>query len=85
MSDRKIFGTYDRREFLVVDRHQGRLIFLEYTGEGDIDTTALFVGKGITFDTGGLDIKGKSNFRFFNSILNYLEFFSWWYYGKTNL
>jgi leucyl aminopeptidase len=41
----------------VVDRHNGRLIFLEYTGEGTIDTTALFVGKGITFDTGGLDIK----------------------------
>jgi leucyl aminopeptidase len=40
-----------------VDRHHGRLIFLEYKGEGEIDTTALFVGKGITFDTGGLDIK----------------------------
>jgi len=40
-----------------VDRHHGRLIFLEYTGEGEINTTALFVGKGITFDTGGLDIK----------------------------
>ncbi|CAF4455692.1 unnamed protein product, partial [Rotaria magnacalcarata] len=34
-----------------------RLIFLEYIGEGEIDTTALLVGKGITFDTGGLDIK----------------------------
>jgi len=42
-----------------VDRHHGRLIFLEYTGEGEINTTALFVGKGITFDTGGLDIKGR--------------------------
>ncbi|CAF1065602.1 unnamed protein product [Adineta ricciae] len=41
----------------VVDRHHGRLIFLEYVGEGEINTTALFVGKGITFDTGGLDIK----------------------------
>ncbi|CAF3419152.1 unnamed protein product [Rotaria sp. Silwood1] len=41
----------------VVDRHQGRLIFLEYNGEGEINTTALLVGKGITFDTGGLDIK----------------------------
>jgi leucyl aminopeptidase len=47
-----------------VDRHQGRLIFLEYTGEGEINTTALFVGKGITFDTGGLDIKGIQNFLF---------------------
>jgi leucyl aminopeptidase len=43
---------------LAVDRHQGRLIFLEYKGEGEINTTALLVGKGITFDTGGLDIKG---------------------------
>lgn len=40
-----------------VDRHTGRLVFLEYTGEGEVNTTALFVGKGITFDTGGLDIK----------------------------
>jgi len=30
---------------------------LEYKGEGEINSTALFVGKGITFDTGGLDIK----------------------------
>jgi leucyl aminopeptidase len=48
-----------------VDRHQGRLIFLEYKGEGDINTTALLVGKGITFDTGGLDIKGIVKFLFF--------------------
>jgi leucyl aminopeptidase len=41
-----------------VDRHKGRLIFLEYKGEGEINSTALFVGKGITYDTGGLDIKG---------------------------
>ncbi len=48
-----------------MDRHQGRLIFLEYKGEGDINTTALLVGKGITFDTGGLDIKGIVKFLFF--------------------
>lgn len=42
---------------LDVERHQGRLIFLEYTGEGKINSTALLVGKGITYDTGGLDIK----------------------------
>ena len=42
---------------LDIARHQGRLIFLEYQGEGDIDSTALLVGKGITYDTGGLDIK----------------------------
>lgn len=44
-----------------VDRHQGQLIFLEYTGEGEINSTALLVGKGITYDTGGLDIKSMSN------------------------
>lgn len=44
-----------------VERHQGRLIFLEYTGEGEIDSTALLVGKGITYDTGGLDIKSTFN------------------------
>lgn len=47
-------------DLLGVDRHHGRLIFLEYVGEGEINTTALFVGKGITFDTGGLDIKGRT-------------------------
>lgn len=41
----------------VVDRHHGRLIFLEYVGEGEINTTVMLVGKGITYDTGGLDIK----------------------------
>ncbi|CAF1027139.1 unnamed protein product [Adineta ricciae] len=40
-----------------IDRHQGRLIFLEYTGEGEINSTAMLVGKGVTYDTGGLDIK----------------------------
>lgn len=40
-----------------VERHQGRIVFLEYTGEGQIDSTAILVGKGVTYDTGGLDIK----------------------------
>ncbi|XP_031567573.1 putative aminopeptidase W07G4.4 [Actinia tenebrosa] len=40
-----------------VKRHQGRLIQLEYVGEGKIDQTLLLVGKGITYDTGGADIK----------------------------
>ncbi|XP_013394128.1 putative aminopeptidase W07G4.4 [Lingula anatina] len=40
-----------------VERHRGHVIFLEYVGEGDIDTTLLLVGKGITYDTGGADIK----------------------------
>ncbi len=50
--------------YIEVDRHQGRLIFLEYTGEGEINSTALLVGKGITYDTGGLDIKSMFNLFF---------------------
>jgi leucyl aminopeptidase len=51
----------DDRYSVGVDRHQGRLIFLEYNGEGEINSTVMLVGKGITYDTGGLDIKSKSN------------------------
>lgn len=40
-----------------VARHAPRVIFLEYVGEGPIDTTLMLVGKGITYDTGGADIK----------------------------
>eukprot|EP00795_Rhopilema_esculentum_P012109 gene12109-2713_t len=40
-----------------VDRHQGRVITLEYVGEGEIKSTYMFVGKGITYDTGGADVK----------------------------
>ncbi|KAK7109356.1 hypothetical protein V1264_013409 [Littorina saxatilis] len=41
----------------VVPRHAGRLVFLEYKGEGNIEKTLFLVGKGITYDTGGADIK----------------------------
>ncbi|WAR21736.1 YH24-like protein, partial [Mya arenaria] len=41
----------------MVPRHQGRLIYLEYEGEGPIEKTLFLVGKGITYDTGGADIK----------------------------
>ena len=40
-----------------VARHAGRVIFLEYTGDGEINKTLMLVGKGITYDTGGADIK----------------------------
>ncbi|KAK3743738.1 hypothetical protein RRG08_043470 [Elysia crispata] len=40
-----------------VPRHKGRVIFLEYTGSGPITRTLFLVGKGITYDTGGADIK----------------------------
>ncbi|XP_069774006.1 putative aminopeptidase W07G4.4 isoform X2 [Narcine bancroftii] len=40
-----------------VKRHQARVIELEYTGEGATEKTLLLVGKGVTYDTGGADIK----------------------------
>ncbi|XP_070690469.1 putative aminopeptidase W07G4.4 [Pempheris klunzingeri] len=40
-----------------VPRHQARVIKLQYCGDGPIEKTLLLVGKGITYDTGGADIK----------------------------
>ncbi|CAJ1069121.1 putative aminopeptidase W07G4.4 [Xyrichtys novacula] len=40
-----------------VPRHQGRVIKLQYCGEGPVTKTLMLVGKGITYDTGGADIK----------------------------
>nr|XP_006824473.1 PREDICTED: uncharacterized protein LOC100375552 [Saccoglossus kowalevskii] len=40
-----------------IDRHRGRILELEYKGEGNIENTLLLVGKGVTYDTGGADIK----------------------------
>ena len=40
-----------------VDRHDGRVIWLTYEPEGPVEETVMLVGKGITYDTGGADIK----------------------------
>ncbi|XP_047475065.1 putative aminopeptidase W07G4.4 isoform X1 [Penaeus chinensis] len=40
-----------------VPRHQGRIIYLTYEGAGPIEQTLMLVGKGVTYDTGGADIK----------------------------
>jgi leucyl aminopeptidase len=40
-----------------VERHQPRVIKLEYQGEGPIEKTLMFVGKAVTYDTGGADLK----------------------------
>lgn len=40
-----------------VERHRGRVIHLEYRGGEKVDTSLFVVGKGITFDTGGSDVK----------------------------
>ena len=40
-----------------VARHAGRVIYLRYKGSGPIKKTVYLVGKGVTYDTGGCDIK----------------------------
>ncbi|CAJ0582409.1 unnamed protein product, partial [Mesorhabditis spiculigera] len=40
-----------------VPEHQARLIRLEYNPEGKVEETLFFVGKGVTIDTGGCDLK----------------------------
>ena len=40
-----------------VERHKARVIHLEYTGKGPIKKTLFFVGKAVTYDTGGADVK----------------------------
>lgn len=44
---------------LVIERHRGRIIYLRYEPEGEITRTLGLVGKGITYDTGGADIKAN--------------------------
>jgi len=63
ISDRKmfekeypLFAAVDRAAN-VIERHRGQIIFLKYEGEGPITKTIMPVGKGITYDTGGADIK----------------------------
>lgn len=38
-------------------RHKGRIIFLEYVPKEAVKETLFLVGKGITYDTGGCDLK----------------------------
>jgi leucyl aminopeptidase len=45
------------RASLAVDRHRPRVIHLEYCGEGPVERTLLLAGKGLTYDTGGADLK----------------------------
>ncbi|MCS6899668.1 MAG: hypothetical protein RMJ98_08520 [Myxococcales bacterium] len=45
------------RASLPVERHHPRVIRLEYTPEGPTERTLFFAGKGLTYDTGGADLK----------------------------
>jgi len=42
-------------------RHTPRLVVLEYRGEMDRTLPVALVGKGITFDTGGISLKPREN------------------------
>lgn len=41
----------------VIDRHRGRVIYVTYEPPETVTQTLLLVGKGVTYDTGGADIK----------------------------
>lgn len=45
------------RSSFAVARHQPRVVRLEYVGAGEISQTLMFVGKGLSYDTGGADLK----------------------------
>ncbi|WP_416307548.1 M17 family metallopeptidase [Neptunicella sp. SCSIO 80796] len=45
------------RASIGVESHHPRVIRLEYCGEGPIENTLMLAGKGVTYDTGGADIK----------------------------
>ncbi len=45
------------RASLAVERHHPRVVRLEYVGDGPIERTLLFAGKGVVYDTGGADLK----------------------------
>ncbi|MFC4655195.1 MULTISPECIES: M17 family metallopeptidase [Rheinheimera] len=42
---------------LQVERHKPAVIRLEYQGDGPVEQTLLFAGKGLVYDTGGADLK----------------------------
>lgn len=54
--DFPLFGAVNRAS-RCVPRHNGRIIFLEYVPPKPSRKTLMLVGKGVTYDTGGADIK----------------------------
>jgi leucyl aminopeptidase len=45
------------RASMPVERHRPRVVRLEYLGDGPTTRTLMLAGKGLTYDTGGADIK----------------------------
>nr|XP_023021022.1 putative aminopeptidase W07G4.4 [Leptinotarsa decemlineata] len=55
-----LFEAVDRAAS-VQERHRGRIIFLEYNPTDTVQKTLFLVGKGVTYDTGGADVKISGN------------------------
>ncbi|CAG2121947.1 unnamed protein product, partial [Medioppia subpectinata] len=53
----KDFPCYAAVNRASVERHQARAIFLSYDPPEKVTKTLIFVGKGVTYDTGGADVK----------------------------
>ncbi len=49
------------RASLHVDRHHPRLVRLVYEPEGPVTRTLFFAGKGVSYDTGGADLKTEGH------------------------
>lgn len=45
------------RASMTVERHRPRVVRLEYRPEGTVSRTVFLAGKGVTYDTGGADLK----------------------------
>lgn len=58
-SEYPLFAAVNRAAS-VIDRHKGRIVYLTYEGSNVTDTL-LIVGKGVTFDSGGADLKVGGN------------------------
>jgi len=62
-SEHPLMAAVDRAAS-VIERHQGKVVRLNYAAsdfDADKDETLYLVGKGITYDTGGADIKHGGN------------------------
>ena len=42
-------------------RQPAKLIIMEYRGRGKMEKPVVLVGKGVTFDTGGISLKPPAN------------------------
>lgn len=56
LHDFPLFEAVDRAA-QSVPRHRGRIVLLEYKPPNPARKTLAFVGKGVTYDTGGADVK----------------------------